>query len=349
LRLVTIKDVARLAGVSPATASQALNGHPRVHATTRQRVVDAAAQLRYAPNLHGRRLARRRAECLAVVQGRNLATVFSDSFYRVVLGGVAETIHARGFSLVITPAPRTGATRADLVRALGQGSVDGALVVGVPDDDWLLALLDRQLPLVLVDTHIPGMAVPAVSPDYAEGARMGTAHLLGLGHRRVAFLGAAVAYPFGRETMDGYTAALAEAGVRPEPDLVQRADIGVEPAIAATRALLAARPPPTALFAVTDVMAIGAIRAARAQGLRVPEDLAVVGMDDVELSGYFDPPLTTVRIAKEEMGRLAAERLMALIEASDGPDGGAGVVRVAPELVVRASSGPGAEGAREPA
>jgi DNA-binding LacI/PurR family transcriptional regulator len=344
--VVTIRDVARLAGVSPATVSQALNGHPRVNAGTRQRVVDAAVMLRYAPNLHGRRLARRRAECLAIVQGRNVATVFSDSFFRVVLGGVAETAQARGYSLVITPAPRAGATRADVLRALGHGAVDGALVVGAPDEDWLVSLLDRGLPVVLVDTHVPGMTVPAVSPDYREGARLATAHLLAAGHRRVALLGAAVDYPFGRETHDGYREALAGAGVAHDPALVARCEIAADAAAAATRALLDSPGPPTAIFAVTDAMAIWAIRAARERGVRVPADLAVAGMDDIELAAYVDPPLTTVRIGKEEMGRVAAERLVALIEG--GPAGAPvpAVTTVSSELIVRRSCGAGAPGAR---
>ncbi len=332
----TIRDVARLAGVSPATASQALNGRPRVNADTRQRVTEAAAKLQYAPNLHGRRLARRRAESIAVLQGRNVATVFGDSFYRVVLGGVAAATQARGFSLVITPAPRDGLTRADLVRALGQGAVDGALVVGVPDEAWLLALVEQRLPLVLVDTYVPGMALPAVTPDYREGARQGTAHLLGLGHRRIGFLGAAVAYPFGWDTHEGYAAALAAAGVAYDARLVRRCEIGIEPAIAATRELLALPEPPTAVFAVTDAMAFGAVRAARGRGLRVPDRLAVVGMDDIELSAHLDPPLTTVRVPQEAMGRVAAERLIALTQ---GAAAAPPITTLRPELVVRASCG----------
>lgn len=127
--VVTIRDVARLAGVSPATASQALNGRGRVDARTRERVARAATQLRYTPNLNGRRLARRRAECIAVVQGRNMTTVFSDSFYRVVLGGVAEAAQVRGYSLVFTPRPVGSTASADLHRMLGHGAVDGELVV----------------------------------------------------------------------------------------------------------------------------------------------------------------------------------------------------------------------------
>lgn len=334
--MVTIKDVARLAGVSPATASQALNGRPRVNSRTRQRVVEAATKLRYAPNLHGRRLARRRAECVAVVPGRNMSTVFSDSFYRVVLGGVAETTQARGYSLVITPAPREGMGRADLLRLLGQGAVDGALVIGVLEDELLFALRDSGLPIVLVDTYMPGTEVPAVVPNYRDGARLGTEHLLRLGHRRVSLLGALVSYPFGWETHEGYGEALAAGSVGYDPALVRRCEISVEAAAAATASLLALPGPPTAVFAVTDAMAIGAMMAARERGARVPDDLAVVGMDDIEVSAYTDPPLTTIRVAKDAMGRLAAERLIGLIE-------GESLVPIpaalASELIIRRSCG----------
>jgi DNA-binding LacI/PurR family transcriptional regulator len=313
-----------------------------VNAGTRERVVEAATKLRYAPNLHGRRLARRRAECIAVLQGRNMATVFSDSFYRVVLGAVAQTTHGRGYSLVITPAPHDATRPADLLRLVGHGGVDGALVVGVLEADWLFALRERGLPVVLVDTYLEGAGIPAVAPDYREGARLATSHLLALGHRRVGLLGAAVAYPFGRETHDGYVDALAAAHVHHDPHLVRRCPIGVEAATEAMASLLAAPDAPTAVFAVTDAMAIGALRAARARGLALPRDLAVVGMDDIELAAYTDPPLTTVRVGKEEMGRLAAERLIALIEREDG--GGPAVVSVSGELVVRESCGGPREG-----
>jgi len=334
--MTTIKDVARLAGVSPATASQALNGRPRVHAETRRRVVDAALKLRYAPNLHGRRLARRRAESIAVIQGKNLSTVFSDSFYRVVMGGVVEAARARGYSLVITPTSGAGAGGDHRPGILGNGAVDGVLVAGVLEEAALLALRHRGLPLVLVDNYLPGVEVPAVMPDYRAGARLATAHLLALGHRRIAFLGAAVSYPFGWHTYEGYADALGAHGVAQHPPLVRRCAISVEAATTETADLLALPAPPTAIFAVTDAMAIGALRGARARGVPVPARLAVVGMDDIEMSAYTDPPLTTVRVAKEELGRLAAERLIGLIE---GEPTDPALLPVGGELVVRASCG----------
>jgi len=330
--VVTIRDVARLAGVSPATVSQALNGRGRVDVRTRERVAQAATKLRYAPNLSGRRLARRRAECVAVLQGRNMTTVFNDSFYRVVLGGMAEVTQARGYSLVFTP--RSAA--ADLHRVLGRGAVDGALVVGALDPEFLLALRDRGLPIVLVDNYLPGVDLAAVMPDYRAGARLATEHLLGLGHRRVALLGAAVSYPFGWQTVEGYSEALVARGIGQDPALVRRTEISVEAATGATRDLLSLPEPPTALFAVTDAMAIGALRAARAHGVPVPDRLAVVGMDDIEMSAYTDPPLTTLRVAKDEMGRLAAAWLIDLIE---GDGAGRTVAPVAGELVIRGTCG----------
>jgi DNA-binding LacI/PurR family transcriptional regulator len=339
--MTTIRDVARLAGVSPATVSQALNGRPRVNSGTRQRVLEAAQKLRYAPNLHGRRLARRRAESIAVIQGRNLSTVFSDSFFRMVMGGVAAAAQARGYSLVITPAARAGAARVDLPGVLGNGAVDGALVIGVLEEDLLLVLRSRGLPIVLVDTYLPGVEVPAILPDYRAGARQATLHLLGLGHRRVAFLGAAVSYPFGWHTYEGYVDALAAAGVAQEPALVRRVEIDVEAATAAAAAWLDLPEPPTGIFAVTDAMAIGVLRAARARGVGVPRPLAVVGMDDIEMSAYTDPPLTTVRIPKEQMGQLAAERLIGLI---GGERPTTTIESVPGELVMRASCGGRAAG-----
>jgi len=178
--------------------------------------------------------------------------------------------------------------------------------------------------------------VPAVMPDYRAGARLGTAHLLALGHRRIAFLGAAVSYPFGWHTYEGYADALGARGVAQHPALVRRCAISVEAATTETADLLALPAPPTAIFAVTDAMAIGALRGARARGVPVPARLAVVGMDDIEMSAYTDPPLTTVRVAKEELGRLAAERLIGLIE---GEPTDPALLPVGGELVVRASCG----------
>ncbi len=332
----TIRDVARLAGVSPATASLALRARPGVRALTRKLVEDVATELRYVPNLTGRRLARGRADALGVIQGLNMTTLFSDAFYRLVLSGVGEAVHASDYSLVIAPALRPGVGVDHLMRFVGPGTVDGVLIVGVLDPEWVLAILERGLTVVVVDNHLPGTKVPAVVHDYRGGARLVTEHLLALGHRRVGLVGADVAYPFGWETQDGYRDALAARGLDCDPALVRLTAIGVDAAAAATHGLLDLPDPPTAVVTVTDMMAIGALRAVRERGLRVPEDLAVAGMDDVEISAHTDPPLTTLRVPKEEMGRLAAERLMAL---SRGESPVPRIAELSGTLIVRKSCG----------
>ncbi len=335
-KTATIHDVARLAGVSPATASLALNGRPGVASETRLDVLGAAEKLRYVPNVNGRRLANRRADALGVIQGCNMSTLFSDSFYRMVLYGVGEVAQTNGYSLMIAPTIRQGVSQHDFLRAIGRGAVDGVLIVGVPDQPWIPALQEYGLAVVLIDTYLPGSNVPAVVHDYQGGIFTATEHLLNLGHRRIGFVGAAVNYPFGWETHEGYREALSRHGIAYEAALVRRVEIDVEAAAAAAHALRSLPSPPTAVVAVTDAMAIGVLRASRELGLRVPQDLAVVGMDDIELSAHTDPPLTTVRVPKEEMGRVAAQRLIALSrDESIRPE----VVVLDGALVIRESCG----------
>jgi DNA-binding LacI/PurR family transcriptional regulator len=337
----TLREVAALAGVSQATASLALRGRPAVDAATRARVLEAATQLRYVPNLNGRRLARGRAETIGVIQGRNMTTLFSDSFYRMVLAGAGEAAQAAGYSLMIAPTLRKDTSVMEMLEHVGPGTVDGVLVVGVLEQEAIFALRDLGLPVVVVDTYLPGTDIPAVAHDYRAGAWQLTRHLLQLGHRRIAFVGADVDYPFGRDTHDGYRDALSSAGLPYSSVLVRMVAISAEAAAAATRDLLSATPAPTALVTVTDTMAIGAMRAAHELGRRVPEDVAVVGMDDIELSAHTNPPLTTVRVPKEEMGRLAAERLIAL---SRGQQPTPSVLMLSGTLVVRRSCGAGSAG-----
>ena len=333
--MVTIRDVARLAGVSTATVSQALNGRGRVDVRTRERVAQAASKLRYVPNVNGRRLARRRAECVAVLQGRNMTTAFNDSFYRVVVGGMAEVTQARGYSLVFTP-PADAAADVDLNRILGHGTVDGALVLGAVDAGLLLAFRHRGLAR-RARGQLPARRGPAGGDPRLSGrrpARHRASSSPRPSSRRVPRRGREL--PFGWQTLEGYGEALAAGAIVQDPALIRRTEIGVEPATAAMRSLLALPEPPTALFAVTDAMAIGALRAARERGVGVPDGLAVVGMDDIEMSAYTDPPLTTVRVAKEAMGRLAADWLISLIEgaATGGP-----APSMPAELVVRGTCG----------
>jgi DNA-binding LacI/PurR family transcriptional regulator len=187
-----------------------------------------------------------------------------------------------------------------------------------------------------LDNYSPDLSVPAVVNDNAGGAYTATRHLAALGHTRIGFVGAAVDYPFGRETHEGYTRALRDAGIPVDPALEMRVPIDSEAAQRHAVAFFSLPEPPTAIFAVTDMLALGVMKAAREHGRRIPADLSVAGMDDIDLAVVTDPGLTTIRIRKEEMGRKAAEVLLDLIQ---GKVVDQKIFTFSNELVVRGTTG----------
>jgi LacI family transcriptional regulator len=331
----SLRDVARLAGVSVPTASQALNGRARISAKTRKRVAEAARRLRYTPHAAARRLILGRSDAVAIVPGSNMTGIFSDLFYRAVLTGVGGAFEEAGYRMLITPPLRGASQPPPFVQMARAREVDGVLIAGEVDARWVDDAVETGTPVVLLDNHLPGTAVPAVVNDNAGGAYRATQHLIELGHTRIGFVGATVGYPFGRETRDGYRRALADAGLSPDPALERLVPIDAERAREAADALLSLAEAPSAIFAVTDLLALGIIAAAQERGLAIPQDLSVVGMDDIELAALTTPPLTTVRVAKEEMGRRAAQVLLDLVR---GREVSPRVVVLPNDLVVRGTT-----------
>lgn len=332
----SLRDVARLAGVSVPTASQALNGRARISDETRARVREAARRLHYTPHAAARRLILGRSDSVGIVPGRNMAGIFSDFFYRAVLTGVGGVFEDAGYRMLITPPVRAASESPRFVQMAEAREVDGLLIAGVVEARWVQDAMAAGTPVVLLDNHLPGTDVPAVVNDNTGGAYSATYHLASLGHRRIGLVGAAVDYPFGQETREGYRRALADAGLPYDPALELAIPIDADLARQRVHALLARAAPPTAIFAVTDMLALGVIAGAREHGLAVPRDLSVIGMDDIEPAAVTTPPLTTVRIQKEEMGRRAAQMLLALLR---GDDGAATTIVLRPELVVRGTTG----------
>lgn len=332
----SLRDVARLAGVSLPTASQALNGHARISSTTRKRVQDAARRLRYTPHAAARHLKLGRSNSIAIVPGLNMTGIFSDLFYRAVLAGVGRVFEEVGCRMLISPPLRPSSQAPPFVQMAQAREVDGILAAGVVEARWVRAAIGAGVPVVLLDNFVPGLSVPAVINDNAGGAYAATRHLAQLGHTRIGFVGAAVEYPFGPETRDGYAAALRDAGLARDPALELLVPIDAGAAYRGACELLALAGRPSAVFAVTDMLALGVMRAAGTAGLRIPADLSVVGMDDIELAAMTDPPLTTVRIRKDVMGATAARLLLGLIA-------GQPVLEprtiVANELVIRGTTG----------
>jgi LacI family transcriptional regulator len=325
--VATISEVARHAGVGVATVSRVLNGSPAVREETRQRVLDAIAELGYAPNPAARALSTGRTLSIGVV-----APFFTRPSVMERLRGVSHVLAGAGYRLVLFDVERPGQD-SELFRTL-PGGLDGLLSISLCPPEADLARFEAAgMPVVLVD-H-PDDRLPAVHTDDVAGGRLATEHLLELGHRRIAFLGDFEHnyHGFTSSAMrrSGYQYAMAAAGLDVEAELVRRAAHGREPAAAMTRELLASEQPPTAIFAASDTQAIGVLEAAEALGADVPGDLSVVGYDDIELARYAG--LTTVAQPLEESGVRGAELLLAALEGAV-----TGGRQLSVELVVRSTT-----------
>jgi LacI family transcriptional regulator len=325
--LATISEVARHAGVGIATVSRVLNGSPAVREETRQRVLDAIADLGYAPNPAARALSTGRTLSVGVV-----APFFTRPSVMERLRGISHVLAGAGYRLVLFDVERPG-QEWESFRTL-PGGLDGLLSISLCPPEADLARFEAAgMPVVLVD-HAD-QRLPGVYTDDVAGGRLAAEHLLELGHRRIAFIGDYEHnhHGFTSSAMrrSGYEQALAAAGFAADPQLVRRATHGREPAAALTRELLALEEPPTAIFAASDTQATGALAAAEALGVDVPRDLSVVGYDDIELARYAG--LTTVAQPLEESGVRGAELLLAALE------GAATVGRQLPvELVIRSTT-----------
>jgi LacI family transcriptional regulator len=335
--MATISDVAAQAGVAVSTVSRVLNESPKVSETTRARVLAAIEQLDYRPNPLARGLSRGRCQTLGVVvpffthasaveRLRGVVAALDGSRYDVVLFNVESPLHRDEHFATLTRRDRA----------------DGLLVLSLPPPPDDLARLARAgVPVVLVDAW--GTDVPMVVTDDVEGGRIATRHLLALGHERVAFIGDDPDNAFGfassPQREHGYRDVLDDAGIPLRPELVRYGPHDRTVAQRLTEQLLARREPPTAIFASSDVQATGVLAAARTAGLRVPEDLSVVGFDDIEISAYAG--LTTVRQPLFDSGHIGARLLLDALR-DNGAAGGTGtVVRELPlELVERSTTGP---------
>jgi DNA-binding LacI/PurR family transcriptional regulator len=339
----TLEAVATRAGVSRATVSRVVNGGAGVRRPLADRVRRAVEELGYIPNQAARTLVTRRNGAVAVIIAEPKFRVFSDPFFEQQLRGISRELTAHDSQLVLLWVESPGDYER-IARYLGGGHVDGALAFSVHNDDELPAVIRRvQVPTVFGGR--PGWpgpgggpAMPYVDADNRGGAREAVRHLLSLGRRRIAHIAGPRDQTSATDRLDGYRDVLLDAG----PELVAQGDFTEDSGARAMAELLGRRPAPDAVFAGNDLMASGALRVLRERGLRVPEDVALVGFDDmVPVAEATDPPLTTVRQDIEGMGRLMARLLMRGL----GQDGGAGAAGAVPgsvitptELVPRASA-----------
>lgn len=335
---VTIKDVAAEAGVSYQTVSRVINNHASVSAKTRQKVQQAIEALNFRPNLAARSLPRRRSFIIGLIIPYEAAYLFRDPHLLAQISGIDAEANANGYNLLLSTAGDSNSGLEAFERFIRNQVADAALVVETASSSKGGKLLTQNgYPYVTLGYEAGNAAACFVHCNDRHGAQAATAHLLKQGHRRIGIIngpprGAVVAM---QERLLGHQDALHQAGLSFDSALMVYGDYTRHGGQVATQKLLALPDPPTAIFAFNDRMAMGAIHALHAAGLRVPDDVAVVGYDDIPAAADFSPPLTTVRQLSQKMGQVATQMLFKLI---GGEQIGEKEVVLPAELILRESA-----------
>jgi LacI family transcriptional regulator len=306
---LTHKDIARLAGVSTATVSYVLNNGPRsVAGETRERVLRIVAESGYYPNAIARSLRTQQTLTIGLVVPNLM-----EMYYGSLACSLEEVCFERGYIVTVCNTNHQADKERRFAEALRAKQADG--LVFVPNSgsmDAIRVLRQARVPVVVLDHDLPGL--PCVVVDDFQGGLLATQHLIELGHRRIGFIDRRPNYSHSQKRLDGYLTALHKAGLEAEPSLVVTCGVETNAGIAATDALLACSPPVTAIFAFDDMVALNAMHAIHRAGLSIPDDISVVGFDDIPNAALSYPPLTTVNNPTDMIASVAARKLFALLE-----------------------------------
>jgi len=334
--MASIKDIARVANVSYSTVSRALRNSPVVSAETANLIRKVADKQGYTVSAVARSLVTKHTHTIGIV-----VTNVADPFVGEVVSGIEEVAQARGYSVLLASCHADPSRELRAVRLLHERRVEGILVNSSRVGALYVPLLARMnVPIVLINNEHPGEFIFSVSIDNLNAARDAAQHLVGLGHRRIGYIGNQFGLQADTDRFAGYRQILEETDIGFQPELVAHGDGKPEGGMRAMERLLALPERPTAVFCYNDMEAIGAMRVARQHGLRVPDDLSIIGLDDVFLASYTDPPLTTIQQPMQQMGRLAVEILLDLFSGGK-PESH---VTLSGKLIVRQSTAvPGAK------
>ena len=330
----TIRDVARASGVSPMTVSRVINESERVSPDTRRRVEHAIAELGYVPNRHARGLSRRRTGTIAVI-----VPDVANPFFTLVVRAAEEIARRADYRVLLCDTRADLTIERDVISEMLAHRVEGIVIAPVSDRSSAhLRQLDRfGVPFVLIDRTVSGVEADVVLGDSSGGARKLVEHLISLGHRRIGMIVETDEVSTARDRRQGYEAALEAAEIPVDPTLVTEATVDPEGGHDGMRRLLALEEPPTAVFTVNNLVALGAIEAVRSAGLEVPDDVALVCFDDIEYASRLYPFLTAMVQPAETFGTLGTRLLLDRIEGR-GPER-AHVVVLPGEFIVRKSCG----------
>lgn len=338
-RQPSIKDIARIARVSHPTVSRALQNSPLVNVKTAEKIRRIAKESGYRASAIARGLVTKRTRTIGLA-----VTTVADPFTSEVASGIEQAANDHGYSVYLADSNADPEREKKIVQTFAEQRVDGIIVTSSRVGSLYIPMLSElMVPIVIVNDQHPGAFAHSVMICNEEGSRAVAEHMLGLGHKRVAFIGDRGGYQSDAERFEGYKQAMDAAGVPILSELVVRGDGKPEGGLRAMDRLLALSNPPTAVCCYNDMTALGAMRSIRMHGLRVPEDVSVAGFDDLFVASYTQPTLTTVRQPMRRMGRLAMESLIKLMTGQESPVR----VKVKGQLIVREStSKPGRRKAR---
>lgn len=309
-----------------------LNGYPDVNHKTRKKVLKVVEELGYRPNAVARSLVLSKTKTIGLVVSELTKSRSGHHFMFEVLCGVNDRLQEMGYDLVLFSTSPTAQGKTSYMDFVRQRRVDGVIMMGIRmDDPYTQEVAEASIPSVLIDVPLVSKTCSYVTTDNVAGARLAVEHLIALGHREIGFVNGHAQAAVSRDRLNGYRHALEAAGLEYNPDLVYHGNFEQADGFEGLRKLKQQQPDLTAVFFASDLMAIGGIRYMQSIGRRVPEDLSVVGFDDIDLASFIHPSLTTVRQMRYEMGKAAVETVLQMLEEEAT---GKGVI-LPPELIIR--------------
>ncbi|ACL70369.1 LacI family DNA-binding transcriptional regulator [Halothermothrix orenii] len=317
MKNVTIKDVAKYADVSPSTVSRVISNSPSISPETQQRVREAMKKLGYHPNVIARSLVKQKTNTIGLVLSRPTKAAFANPFFPGIIQGIASVAQEEHFSLVLAAAKDYREEHAEALKMLRNRRVDGIILMASRvNDDLIKQLQDNRSKFILIGRSLEIKDIPLVNNDNIEAAYKAVKYLHKRGYEKVALICGPEEYVVSQDRLTGYKKALEEAGQGFDKSLVMYTNFTFEDGYDATKKLMAKKDF-DAIFAVDDLLALGALRAAQDSGLKVPDDMGIVGFNDDPMVSYVKPALTTVRIPIVEMGEKAARMLIRIITEED--------------------------------
>lgn len=331
---LTLDDIAKISGVSRSTVSRVINGSPNVSDKTRRKLLELIQNIGFQPNLAARGLAIGRTRVLGLVIPTGVTALFSDPYFPLLIQGVASACNAQAYSVMLWLA-EPEYERETISQVLYNGLVDGVIVSSMLMDDPLIERLsESQRPFITIGRHPTNDRINFVDADNRAGAYQAVSYILHTGRRRVAIINGPRNMIAGSDRIAGYQDALRERGLPLQPELTAEGDFSDKGGYLAMKGLLQLPQHPDAVFVASDAMALAAMRAIQEAGLHIPEDIAIVGFDDIPAAATSKPSLTTIRQPIQKLGNLAAEML---IERIEHPEASPCRIVLPTELVIRSS------------